>query len=50
MREKAGVERPAILLDLDNTILDFNTAERFALKRALNDLGLPLLVEHLAAA
>ena len=41
MREKAGVERPAILLDLDNTILDFNTAERFALKRALNDLGLP---------
>ena len=31
MREKAGADRPVILIDLDNTILDFNTAEHAAL-------------------
>lgn len=33
--------RPAVLLDLDNTILDFNTAEHRALGRALTAQGLP---------
>ncbi len=33
--------RPAVLLDLDNTILDFDTAERHALTRAFAELGLP---------
>ena len=33
--------RPIILLDLDNTILDFDTAERTALSRALTRLGIP---------
>lgn len=33
--------RPIVLLDLDNTILDFNTAERHALSRALTALGVP---------
>lgn len=33
--------RPIILLDLDNTILDFDTAERTALSRALSRLGIP---------
>lgn len=32
--------RPIILLDLDNTILDFNTAEHHALGRAFRELGL----------
>ena len=40
MREKAGVDRPVILIDLDNTILDFNTAERTALSSALTEMGL----------
>lgn len=33
--------RPIVLLDLDNTILDFNTAERRALGRTFTTLGLP---------
>ena len=33
--------RPIILLDLDNTILDFDMAERTALSRALSLLGVP---------
>ena len=41
MREKAGTDRPVILIDLDNTILDFNTAEHAALTRALEELGIP---------
>ena len=41
MMKEINNQQPVVLLDLDNTILDFNTAERFALKRALNDLGLP---------
>ena len=36
------VNQPAVLLDLDNTILDFNKAERIALGRALGELGLPV--------
>ena len=32
--------RPIVLLDLDNTILDFNKAERVALGRAFSTLGL----------
>lgn len=32
--------RPIVLLDLDNTILDFNTAERTALRRAFETIGL----------
>ena len=34
-------KRPVLLLDLDNTILDFNTAEFKALGRAFQTLGLP---------
>ncbi|MCR5576200.1 MAG: YjjG family noncanonical pyrimidine nucleotidase [Oscillospiraceae bacterium] len=41
MRERAGNDRPVILIDLDNTILDFNAAERSALSRALTELGVP---------
>ena len=33
--------RPIVLLDLDNTILDFNRAEHRALRRALTVQGLP---------
>jgi len=33
--------RPVVLLDLDNTILDFNRAEHRALSRALSAQGLP---------
>lgn len=33
--------RPIVLLDLDNTILDFTYAERRALSRTLRELGLP---------
>lgn len=33
--------RPVVLLDLDNTILDFNRAEHRALSRALTSQGLP---------
>ncbi|MBQ9685186.1 MAG: YjjG family noncanonical pyrimidine nucleotidase [Oscillospiraceae bacterium] len=33
--------RPIVLLDLDNTILDFDIAERTALSRALTRLGVP---------
>ena len=33
--------RPIILLDLDNTLLDFDMAERTALSRALTKLGVP---------
>ena len=32
---------PIVLLDLDNTILDFNTAEHRALGRALEAMGMP---------
>ena len=38
----ANGKQPVVLLDLDNTILDFNTAERIALGRALGELGLPV--------
>ena len=38
----ANGKQPVVLLDLDNTILDFNTAERVALGRALGELGLPV--------
>ena len=34
-------QRPIILLDLDNTILNFDIAERTALSRALTLLGVP---------
>ena len=37
-----NARQPVVLLDLDNTILDFNTAERAALGRALGELGLPV--------
>ena len=37
-----NTRQPVVLLDLDNTILDFNTAERAALSRALGELGLPV--------
>lgn len=39
MRAPAGTDRPVILIDLDNTILDFNAAERAALSKALTELG-----------
>jgi HAD superfamily (subfamily IA) hydrolase, TIGR02254 len=41
MTEKTPDLRPVVLLDLDNTILDFNTAERRALGRAFAEFGLP---------
>ena len=33
--------RPAVMLDVDDTLLDFKKAERAALSRALTQLGLP---------
>ena len=41
MNRNAEDRRPIVLLDLDNTILDFNKAERRALDRALTSQGLP---------
>ena len=41
MRDGAHDTLPIVLLDLDNTILDFNTAERVALGRALTELKVP---------
>ena len=41
MMERTQDTRPVVLLDLDNTILDFSTAERHALGRAFAALGLP---------
>ena len=38
-KNPAGQDRPAVLLDLDNTILDFDMAERTALSRAFDLLG-----------
>ena len=35
-------KQPIVLLDLDNTILDFNKAERIALGRAFGTLGLSM--------
>ena len=40
-KNPAGQDRPAVLLDLDNTILDFDMAERTALSRAFDLLGVP---------
>ena len=48
MNGNAHADRPAILLDLDNTLLDFNTAERTALSRALTELGIPFDASLLA--
>ena len=42
MRDGAMDTRPVVLLDLDNTILDFNHAERVALGRAFAQLGLEM--------
>lgn len=39
MRKPAAQDRPAVLLDLDNTILDFDKAEKTALGRAFTTLG-----------
>ena len=39
--ERTKDTRPIVLLDLDNTILDFDIAERTALSRALTKLGVP---------
>lgn len=36
------INQSVVLIDLDNTILDFNTAEHIALGRALGELGLPV--------
>lgn len=38
----ADTQQPVVLLDLDNTILDFNHAERVALGRAFAELGLEM--------
>ena len=48
MKTELRDTRPIILLDLDNTILDFNTAERSALGRAFAELGLPFDAETAA--
>ncbi len=45
MRTKTAPAQPFVLLDLDNTILDFNTAERTALGRAFETLRLPFSEE-----
>ena len=45
MTEKLKDKRPIVLLDLDNTILDFNTAERTALGRSFTELGLEMTDE-----
>lgn len=37
--------QPVVLLDLDNTILDFNAAERVALRCAFGELGLAMTDE-----
>ena len=42
MMNTAHDRRPIVLLDLDNTILDFNHAERIALGRAFVTLGLAM--------
>ena len=41
MKQVSKDTRPIVLLDLDNTILDFNTAEYHALGRAFFSLGIP---------
>ena len=41
MKDKRSKGQPLVLLDLDNTILDFNRAERVALCRAFAELGVP---------
>ena len=41
-------QQPIVLLDLDNTILDFNMAERVALARAFESLGL-VITDEIAA-
>ena len=41
MTALATMDRPSVLLDLDNTILDFDTAEKVALGRALSAMGVP---------
>ena len=41
--------RPCVFLDLDNTVLDFSTAEEKALKRVFLETGVPAddaVVEH----
>ena len=35
------MNRPLVFLDIDNTVLDFNTAEEKALKRVFLENGLP---------
>ena len=39
LRGLKGDSRPSVLLDLDDTILDFKKAERLALSRSLDELG-----------
>lgn len=41
MNTGKNIEKPVVLLDLDNTILNFNRAEHRALGRALGAQGLP---------
>ena len=48
MRDKPRDRRPAVLLDLDNTILDFNKAEHVALSRAFTELGVAFDDEMIA--
>ena len=40
-------ERMILLLDLDNTILDFDTAEAAAMKKALHDSGIEATDDNL---
>ena len=42
------MKKPCLFFDLDNTILDFNTAEEKALGKALREAGLTLDAEKLA--
>ncbi len=42
MMKEINNQQPVVLLDLDNTILNFNKAERIALGRALSEQGIPV--------
>ena len=39
----------ALLLDLDDTLLDFHAAERFALSETLKEFGIPPKEEYIIA-
>ena len=48
MENKRQIPRPAVMLDVDDTLLDFKKAEYAALKKAFAELGVPTDDELLA--